>query len=504
MQVLVPISSRTSFFPVEEYFFPKPLIEVAGQPMITLVVSALKSALDDPKFVFSVEREEARRFSLSQILKLAAGQDAVIVERLGATSGALCSCLLTADELNASEELLIVNSDQIITANLAAHIARFRQLKADAGVVTFDAVHPRWSYVVDDGAHQVQQAFEKKVMSRDAIAGVYYFKEAGTFIEAAKRAILNDASEQGLYFISASLNETILMNRSVVHSRIEARDYHSFFSPERIAAFERSEAAAAIRDGHDIGSKVNVIIPAAGEGTRFANAAWKKPKPFIDVAGEPMLTHVVRNVSPLGGKTSVLLRRDHADGHPGIVQTLETDGIRIIPVDRLTEGTASTVLLARDVFDNENPMMVANSDQLVDFDVTDFVRDCLARGLDGSILVFRDPDMDTKWSFAKVNDQGLVTEVAEKKPISDLATVGIYLFRRGSDFVGAAADMMAANDRVNGEFYTCPIYNYMIAKGARIGAYEVEMSAMHGLGTPDDLSAYLKHTGAPASTDSPD
>ncbi|WP_050928339.1 glycosyltransferase family 2 protein [Aestuariivita boseongensis] len=503
MQILVPISSRSSFFPVEEYFFPKPLIEVAGQPMITLVVSALKSAFGGSDFVFVVEREEARAFSLSQILQLAAGQDAAIVERTGNTSGALCSCLLAIDKLDKAEELLIVNSDQIITANLAAHIDRFRQLEADAGVVTFDAVHPRWSYIVDDGGYQVQQAFEKRVMSRNAIAGVYYFKEAETFLEAAKRAILNAASEEGIYFISASLNETLLMNRSVVHSRIDAQHYHSFFSPERIATFERSQAAAALRDGQDIGSKVNVIIPAAGAGSRFAKQGWKKPKPFIDVAGEPMLKNVVRNVSPLGGKTSVLLRREHTKSQPGIVQTLETDGIKIVPVDRLTEGTACTVLLARDVFDNQNPLIVANSDQLVDFDVTDFVRDCLARGLDGSILVFRDPEMDKKWSFAKVNDEGLVTEVAEKKPISDLATAGIYLFRRGHDFVGAAADMIAANERVNGEFYTCPIYNYMISRGARIGAYEVPMTAMHGLGTPDDLSLYLSHIGAPASADSP-
>ncbi len=113
------------------------------------------------------------------------------------------------------------------------------------------------------------------------------------------------------------------------------------------------------------------------------------------------------------------------------------------------------------------------------------------RGLDGSILVFRDDDRDPKWSFAEVDAGGIVVRVAEKQPISDLATVGIYLFRRGRDFVAAAADMIANNDRVNGEFYTCPVYNYAIRAGARVGVWEIPQTAMHGLGTPDDLDAFI-------------
>jgi dTDP-glucose pyrophosphorylase len=136
-------------------------------------------------------------------------------------------------------------------------------------------------------------------------------------------------------------------------------------------------------------------------------------------------------------------------------------------------------------------VLVANSDQYVDFSVDAFVRDCLDRSLDGSILVFKDTKRDPKWSFARLDGAGLVVEVAEKKAISDLATVGIYLFRRGSDFVRAAVDMIARNDRVQNEFYTCPVYNYMLAQGAKIGTYEVPASAMHGLGTPEDLDAYL-------------
>ncbi len=503
MQILIPISGRTPFFPEDEYFFPKPLIEVAGQPMIKLVIESLKRNFPSAEFTFIVDREDARAFSLDRVLKLAAGESATIVERLGDTSGGLCSCLLAIDVLDAGRELLIFNSDQIITDNLAEHVTRFDQSGADAGVVTFDAVHPRWSYVVAEDGCEVVQAFEKKVMSRHAIAGFYYFRKAETFLLAAQKAVLNDANINGIFYISASLNEALLMNRRILMSPIDPRDYHSFFEPSRITAFERSSAAASIRERSQAKASINVILPAAGEGSRFAKAGWRKPKPFIDVLGQPMLSHVIGNVSPKGSQTTVLMRKQHKDEQASAVLALEAKGVTVIPVERLTEGTAATVLLARRVFDNDRPMIVANSDQIVHFDVSDFVEDCFNRQLDGSILVFRDPEMDPKWSFARVGADGLVQEVAEKKPISDLATVGIYLFTRGRDFVAAAADMMAANERVNGEFYTCPVYNYMIAQGARIGIYEVPGHAMQGLGTPEDLEVFLTRQGAGPSPDAP-
>lgn len=504
MQILIPISDRTPFFPKDEYFFPKPLIEVAGQPMIELVISSLRKDFPNADFIFVIGSEDMVAFSLDKVVRLAAGKPVTVVERIGETSGALCSCLLAADVIDRERELLIFNSDQVINDNLAAHVNQFKTVGADAGVVTFSSVHPRWSYVVEGEAQEVIQAFEKKVMSRRAVAGTYYFEKAEYFVQAAQNAILKDASLNGLFYISASLNEAILMNRRIVFSSIDAEDYHSFFEPARIVAFERSLAAPSTTENAHTKRKVRLIIPAAGEGSRFAKEGWKKPKPFIDVMGKPMLLHVVENLSPPNAKTTVLLRKSHILEQAATVFELQNDGVNVIPVDHLTEGTASTVLLARSQFDDDVPMLVANSDQLVDFEVSDFVQDCFRRELDGSILVFRDPDMDPKWSFARLGEDGLVEEVAEKKPISDLATVGIYLFARGRDFVGAAVDMIAINERVNGEFYTCPVYNFMIANGARIGVYEVPADAMHGLGTPADLRHYLSQKGRRPSEDAPD
>jgi NDP-sugar pyrophosphorylase family protein len=499
----MPIASRSQFFPEQEYFFPKPLIEIAGKPMIDCVVSALKATIRNPRFCFIISSDDARRFSLEETLHIVGGRTTKVIQRVGDTKGGLCSALLAGDELDLDEPLVICNSDQIIDAPLNEILQKFRRDDVASGVITFRSVHPRWCYVIPEGEGRVAQVAEKRVASNIAVAGFYYFRRAGDFFAAARRAILNDDNVDGQYYFSAALNQIILRDEPVAYVNIDASKYYSFYSPEKIAEFTMSDFATRLRDGQGDERVVNVMIPAAGEGSRFARENWRKPKPFIDVNGKPMLEHVIANVSPNNAALTVLLRSEHMQACHEDAQRLRAMGTSIRTVDRLTEGTACTLLLARSSFDNDQPMLVANSDQWVDFDCQAFVDDCFERGLDGSILVFRDAEMNPKWSFAKIDEQGFVTEVAEKKPISDLATVGIYLFRRGSDFVRAAIDMIACNDRVNNEFYTCPAYNYMIRSGAKIGVYEVDADAMKGLGTPEDLTAFLAATGAPASMDSP-
>ncbi|EAL5964060.1 dTDP-glucose pyrophosphorylase, partial [Campylobacter jejuni] len=166
--------------------------------------------------------------------------------------------------------------------------------------------------------------------------------------------------------------------------------------------------------------------------------------------------------------------------------------VEFIAIDKLTEGTACTVLYARKYINNDTSLMIANSDQIVDIDITDFINDSFKRGLDGSILTFVDKEKNSKWSFAKLNND-LVVEVKEKEAISEFATVGIYFFNKGKIFVESAIDMIVENDRVNNEFYICPVYNYTIKNGAKIGIYNIDFSQMHGIGTPEDLEKYQKN-----------
>lgn len=238
---------------------------------------------------------------------------------------------------------------------------------------------------------------------------------------------------------------------------------------------------------------INIVVPMAGMGSRFASAGYAKPKPFIDVNGKPMIQRVLENLAYPGARYILIARKEHLEAEAELVRQIEREFNAVfLALDQLTEGTACTVLHARKFINNDEPLLIANSDQLVDMHIGDFIDDCSRRQLDGSILTFVDERRDPKWSFARTDDQGLVVEVQEKKAISEYATVGIYLYRRGRDFVDAAVDMFIARDRVNQEYYTCPTYNYAIRAGLRIGLYNIDVQQMHGLGTPEDLNAYLR------------
>lgn len=238
---------------------------------------------------------------------------------------------------------------------------------------------------------------------------------------------------------------------------------------------------------------LNIVIPMAGLGSRFQDAGYTKIKPFIDVLGKPMIQRVVENLEVPDARYVFIVRREHQKHFEEELQSAIGDlEHEVVYIDLVTEGAACTVLHARKWIDCDAPLLIANSDQIVDIEIADFVDDCLERGLDGSILTFECPDKDTKWSYAKLDADGHVVEVREKVAISTTATVGIYMYRRGADYVDAAIDMIAHNDRVNGEFYVCPTYNYSVREGRRIGVFDIAADAMHGTGTPADLESYVE------------
>lgn len=236
---------------------------------------------------------------------------------------------------------------------------------------------------------------------------------------------------------------------------------------------------------------INIVIPMAGAGSRFAKAGYKKPKPFIDVLGKPMICHVLDNLDMPDAKFILLARKEHYGNEPETIQWIKDNyNVEFVLVDKLTEGAACTVLHAHRLINNDIPLLVANSDQIVDMNVADYVDDSNARNLDGSVLCFL--DNDTKWSYAKVDENGYITEIKEKVVISEYATVGIYYFTKGRIFVENAIDMFVRNERVNNEFYVAPVYNYAIAKDNRFGIYNIDMNQMHGTGTPEDLDKYIE------------
>ncbi len=230
----------------------------------------------------------------------------------------------------------------------------------------------------------------------------------------------------------------------------------------------------------------------AGAGSRFAKAGYKKPKPFIDVNGKMMIERVLANLKVNDAKYTLIAREDHVIAETSSIKYLKNNyNCDILTVKNLTEGAACTILLACKTINNDKPLLLANSDQMVEMDVNDYINDSLKRKLDGSILTFFSDH--NKWSYAKIGADGYLLALREKEVISTNATVGLYYFQRGSDFVNSAVQMIANNDRVNNEFYTAPAYNYAVKDQLKIGIYEIAESLMYGLGTPEDLGIYLEY-----------
>lgn len=239
---------------------------------------------------------------------------------------------------------------------------------------------------------------------------------------------------------------------------------------------------------------LNIVIPMAGRGSRFATAGFTDPKPLIPVHGVPMIRLVIANLAPkVPHRFIFICQREHylAYGLDRLLPQWTVDP-QVVLLDGVTEGAACTVLSARDLIDNDDPLMIANSDQYIAASIDSYLDDMTQRGLDGLIMTMS--ANDPKWSFAATTPDGMVTRVVEKEVISEDATVGIYNFAHGRDFVAAADEMIAGGERVNGEFYVAPVYNRMVAAQRRIGIFGIgtDGKGMHGLGTPADLAAFLE------------
>lgn len=228
----------------------------------------------------------------------------------------------------------------------------------------------------------------------------------------------------------------------------------------------------------------NVLIPMAGRGSRFADKGYTLPKPLIKIFDKPMIQHVVESLD-IEGHYVFLVQKEHRVAHhlDDVLDDI-APGCSIVEVDGLTEGAASTSLLAKHLVDNNTPLVIANSDQIVSWDSEQFLR-WLSK-FDGVTAVFK--ASDPKWSYVR-SELDRVAEIAEKRVISDKANVGIYGWARGSDYVRYAEQMIAKDVRTNGEFYIAPVYNEAIADGLHVQYFPV--TEMHGVGTPEDLDRYL-------------
>lgn len=236
INVLIPACGRSKFY--EDSYYPQNVIEINGKPMIEHVIRNY-SSLEDVKYTVCLYKEECDKFHTDKIISIVTDDNCNIVVQESTTAGALCTCLLAVDFIDDDVPLIIGNSDQILDVNISDVIADFKEREIECGVISFNSVHPRWSYIRINKMDEVVETAEKHPLSNHAIAGFYYFKKGEDFVEAAKQVIRKKEMYNDKFFISSSINELILQNKKVGYYEIPTERYISFYSPEKIAEFRK-------------------------------------------------------------------------------------------------------------------------------------------------------------------------------------------------------------------------------------------------------------------------
>lgn len=240
MNVLIPMSGLGLYLKTEGFTYPKILTEVSGKTLLEHSQSVFSCMSGKVNLAYVVPKSERKKLSLDAIIDIVTGNDANIIDISGETGGALCTCLMALDCLDIEDELIISSADHYIDENIDDVVSYYREKNADAGVLTFESVHPKWSYTVLDEKGNVKQTSEKVPISRNAMTGLFYFKRAGDFIEAAKNVIRKQNQIHGVYFISSSINELILEGKKVVAKPLSTGIYYSFYDAHSIKSFEDS------------------------------------------------------------------------------------------------------------------------------------------------------------------------------------------------------------------------------------------------------------------------
>jgi dTDP-glucose pyrophosphorylase len=236
INVLIPMAGKNQYFPEAEFPFPKPLIEIGSKTMIERVVENLATAATDVQFIFVISSDDCRKFHLDSTLNIITDGHGHIVRLDRETRGSACSALMAIDHIATDTPLLIANSDQLFEDPIVELTTGFQV--ADAGIVSFDSVHPRWSYARLDEEGKVIETAEKRPLSRHAIAGLYYFRRGKDFVEAAMQMIQKDENFNGSYFISPTLNQMILAGKDIRVHKVDNARYHTFYTPNKIKEYE--------------------------------------------------------------------------------------------------------------------------------------------------------------------------------------------------------------------------------------------------------------------------
>lgn len=250
LNILIPMSGQ-NLFDSAEYQYPKPLIEINGKPLIELVIDCLEQIKEDKRFIFIVNSADCQRYNLDSVLYLITNGKAIVIQLEKETKGAACSALMAIEYINNDDALLISSSDHIFEYDLNRVISDFNTREIDVGTVCFDSVHPKWSFVRLDNQNKIIETAEKRPLSRNAIAGLYFFRHGADFISAAMRTIEKDARVNGQFYVSSTLNQLVLEGKDMGTYNIPNSVYHNFYSPHKLKEYEERQNNLSARGSND-------------------------------------------------------------------------------------------------------------------------------------------------------------------------------------------------------------------------------------------------------------
>lgn len=245
INILIPLAGSNIFENDAEYLYPKPLIEVHGKTIIEHVVNNFNEIKKPKQYIFILNDEDCKKYNLDYTIQLLA-PNSKIIKLISTTKGVLCTALLAIEHINSNNPLIISNADQIFRKSICSLIANFE--KYDGGIVTFKSVHPRWAFVHLNENNEVLETAEKKPLSKNAIAGLFYYKHGSDFIDSAMNVIRKDAHLDGKFYTSSTLNEMVLNNKKIFAYEIEKNDYCSFYTPQKIKDFDRRQKNKELSD----------------------------------------------------------------------------------------------------------------------------------------------------------------------------------------------------------------------------------------------------------------
>lgn len=245
LNILIPMAGPSNF-DSEEFRYPKPLIEIDGKPMIELVIDCFDQIKVEKRFIFIVNAMDCQKYHLDSVLRLITKYRGIVIQLEKETAGAACSTLMAIESIDNDDALMISNGDHIFGCDLNAMIGGFISRNVDAATVCFDSVHPKWSFVRLDANNKIIETAEKRPLSRNAIAGLYYFKHGSDYVRAAMKTIKKNASVNGFFYVAPTINELVLEGKNLEIGSIPSSEYHNFYSPHKLKEYEDKLKAGSV------------------------------------------------------------------------------------------------------------------------------------------------------------------------------------------------------------------------------------------------------------------